>query len=171
MGFRRRAVIALAGCAALAAAPVRAQAFPPTEAGARALIAQFAPGSTVDVDAAMTRLRPTATDYRTVYGEPRASRLEAAHRQLWASGQVIAGKAGQTEILVVFASTDDLIAGKPVAGEFPGGYAKVAGDLRPGVPIVRFKFVEPGKTAGMAFDGLVHVNGRWVFIPGPWRVD
>lgn len=171
MGIRRRAVIALAGWAGLAAAPARAQAFPPTEAGARALIRQFALGSTVDAGAAMARLRPTATDYRTVYGEPRASRLEAAHRPMWDSGQAIAAKPGQTEILVVFASTDDLIARKPVADEFPGGYVKVAGDLRPGLPIVRFKFVEPGRTAGMAYDGLVHVNGRWVFIPGPWRVD
>jgi hypothetical protein len=22
---------------------------------------------------------------------------------------------------------------------------------------------------GMAFDGLVHVNGRWVLMPKPWR--
>jgi hypothetical protein len=53
--------------------------------------------------------------------------------------------------------------------EFPGGYKDVLAHMKPGIPIVRFKFVEPGKRLGMAFDGLVHVNGRWVLMPRPWR--
>jgi hypothetical protein len=56
-----------------------------------------------------------------------------------------------------------------VAGEFPGGYAQVAQYIVKDVPIVRFKFVKPGETMGMAFDGLIHVNGRWVFMPKPWN--
>ena len=38
------------------------------------------------------------------------------------------------------------------------------------VPIVRFKFVKQGETTGMAFDGLIYVNDRWVIMPKPWRV-
>ena len=43
--------------------------------------------------------------------------------------------------------------------EFPGGYKAVLPHLKPGNAIVRFKFVKPGETHGMAFDGLIHVNG------------
>jgi hypothetical protein len=35
--------------------------------------------------------------------------------------------------------------------------------------IYRFKFVEPGKDLGMAFDGLIYVNGHWRIFPKPWR--
>ena len=31
-------------------------------------------------------------------------------------------------------------------------------------------FVEPGESLGLAFDGLIFVNGRWVLMPKPWRV-
>ena len=42
--------------------------------------------------------------------------------------------------------------------------------IEPGHTIYRFKFVQPGKNIGMAFDGLVKVNGRWVIFPKPWRI-
>ena len=45
----------------------------------------------------------------------------------------------------------------------------MAGQLQSGVTLYRFKFVKPGEGLGMAFDGLVHVNGHWVIIPKPWR--
>jgi len=41
--------------------------------------------------------------------------------------------------------------------------------MKPGIPIVRFKFVEKGETSGLAFDGLVYVDGRWTLLPKPWR--
>jgi hypothetical protein len=169
----RRVVLSIVGlaCAVALVPAARATGFPPTLEGARAVVAQFAADASGDRRAAMARLRPSAADYRAVYREPRASKLEVAHKSLWESGQTIGGKAGQTELQVVLARTDDLIDGKPVAREFPGGYAQIVADLHRGLPIVRFRYVEPGKTSGMAFDGLVHVNGRWVFIPAPWRVE
>ncbi|MCW5749058.1 MAG: hypothetical protein KIT36_22905 [Alphaproteobacteria bacterium] len=145
-------------------------AFPPTQDGARALLAQFLPGSTADKSAAMKRLQPTTADYRAVYKEPLAGKLEEANRRHWQSGAKLGGRPDQTELLVVFTTTDDLINGKPVLGEFPGGYRRVTDHMNRGLPIVRFKYVKPGSASGMAFDGLVHVNGRWVFMPKPWSV-
>jgi len=29
--------------------------------------------------------------------------------------------------------------------------------------------VKQGETIGLAFDGLVYVNGHWVIMPKPWR--
>ena len=36
---------------------------------------------------------------------------------------------------------------------------------------MRFKFVKPGQTFGMAFDGLVYINGKWCIFPKPYRID
>jgi len=148
--------------------PVAAESFPGTEAGARALLMQFLPNSKADKAAAMRSLRPTAADYRAIYKDPLAGRLEQEHRKIWDAGTVLAGKPEQTELLLVVVRTDDLIDGKPALAEFPGGYKKVVDEMKRGLPIARFKFVQPGSDTGMAFDGLVHVNGRWVLIPKPW---
>ncbi|HKV00459.1 MAG TPA: hypothetical protein VJR58_34480 [Vineibacter sp.] len=150
------------------ARPVAAESFPGTEAGARALLKQFLPDAKADKAALMRSLRPTAADYRAVYKDPLAGRLEQEHRKIWDAGTVLAGKPDQTELLLLVVRTDDLIDGKPALGEFPGGYKKVVGEMKRGLPIARFKFVKPGSGTGMAFDGLVYVNGRWVLIPKPW---
>jgi hypothetical protein len=80
-----------------------------------------------------------------------------------------APKEGQTDLLIVFATTRELFDRKPVLGEFPGGYKDVLQYFKIDVPIVRFKFVKPGETLGYAFDGLIYLNGRWVIMPKPWR--
>ena len=83
---------------------------------------------------------------------------------------VISPKAGQTELLLWNATSEELNEGTGDAGQFPGGYQEAAKHLKPGVTWYRFKFVEPGKTLGMAFDGLACINGRWTIFPEPWRV-
>lgn len=143
-------------------------AFGPTEAGAEALLRRFlAPNAD---HAALTRdLAPTPADYRAVYREPLATALEQQYAPLWRNPPPIRPKPGQTALLLTIATTEALMAHEPVLAEFPGGYRRILDRMNPGVPIVRFKFVRPGETLGLAFDGLVHVNGRWVLIPKPWR--
>ena len=41
--------------------------------------------------------------------------------------------------------------------------------MKPGIPIVRFKFITKGETLGLAFDGLVYLDGQWKILPKPWR--
>lgn len=139
-----------------------------TEASARALLSAFLDPA-ADRVALTAALAPTDTDIRMVYKPPLSDALIAAYRKLFRPGVKIGPKHGQTDLLVVWTTTDHLIAGDPVLGQFPGGYRKVLGLMNPGVPIVRFKFVRPGETLGMAFDGLVFVNGHWVLMPKPWR--
>ncbi len=140
----------------------------PTEQDARRLLEGFL-DSGADKAALMRSLRPRTEDYEGVYKAPVAAALEKAHRRMWDSGEVIAARPGQTEILVIFATTDDLIDHTRIAKNFPGGYARIGPHIKRGIPIVRFKFVKPGEALGMAFDGLVYVNKRWAFIPKPWR--
>jgi len=72
-------------------------------------------------------------------------------------------------VLTWYATTKELREGNPILREFPGGYKKVAGLMQGEYPILRFKFVEPGETMGLAFDGLIFVNDHWVLMPKPWR--
>ncbi|MEZ4463477.1 MAG: hypothetical protein R3F60_28240 [bacterium] len=142
---------------------------PGTEAGAKELLTKLLdPGA--DHAALSKALRPTKADYEAVYGKDAAEKLEATYGPAWEQGKlVIKPNDGQTELKLWSASAEELKAGTGNAGEFPGGYKKIADKLQAGVTIYRFKFVKPGESLGMAFDGLVHVNGHWVIMPKPWR--
>lgn len=139
------------------------------EEGALALLKQFV--SPNADHAALTRsLRPTSADYRTLFDAPLASRIEAVQTKDWDSGKaVIKPKPSQTEVKLWSATGADLAAGKGSSKAFSGGYAKIGKHLAPGVTFFRFKFVEPGKETGTAYDGLAFVNGHWVIAPKPWR--
>jgi hypothetical protein len=155
------------------AAPTPAKSnFPATEEGAKALLSQFLkPGA--DLAALSMQLKPTSADYRAVFAaEEMAKRAEQVYGGLWGmvSKRPIGPKPGQTELLLWSATTDELKAGTGNAGKFPGGYKRAAEHLKPGLTVYRWKFVEPGKTLGMAFDGLYNIGGRWVLMPKPWRI-
>ncbi|MBW2734644.1 MAG: hypothetical protein JRH20_19825 [Deltaproteobacteria bacterium] len=146
-------------------------AFPATEVGAKAMLQQF-----LKADADRTKLslalKPQSADYGKVFADAAtAKKAEAAYSKLWESvpKRPFGPKEGQTEILLWGATTDDLKEGKGNASKFPGGYKKVAAQLKSGLKVYRFKFVKPGSTLGMAFDGLYNIEGRWVLMPKPWR--
>jgi len=139
------------------------------EAGARALLMKFlAPGA--DYPALSKPLRPATADYGALFDADTAAKLGPQYDQHWdKEPMVIAPKAGQTELKLVAATTEDLQAGKGNAGEFPGGWKRVAPHLKAKQTWYRFKFVKPGEDLGMAFDGLTFVNGHWVMTPKPWH--
>ncbi len=90
-----------------------------------------------------------------------AEKLRAYAETLYASlpADQSAAKPGQTEILITGPELKDL----------PGGYGKAIEHFKPGVEIYGFKYVEPGKTTGMAYDGLFRRDGQWFFLPKAWR--
>jgi hypothetical protein len=63
-----------------------------------------------------------------------------------------------------------LISGNAAARAFPRGWKRMRPHVQPGVTWVRFKCVEPGESLGMAYDGLVLLDGRWRLFPEPWLV-
>lgn len=138
------------------------------QAQGKALLTKFLDPAT-DRGALTMQLKPTDADIRAVYAEPLASKLIAGYAGMYQAGAAIGPKPGQTQLLYVQTTTGALKSGAPVAAEFPGGYKEVTKYILKDVPIVRFKFVAPGETLGMAYDGLIHVNGRWVYMPKPWR--
>ncbi len=139
------------------------------DTGAKALLERFLKPGT-DHLALSRALRPKAADYAAVYAGDAAKKMDGVYGPAWDADQIrVKPKEGQTELLLWGATSEELKASTGNAPKFPGGYARVKDALKPGVRLYRFKFVKPGAKIGMAFDGLVHVNGRWVLIPKPWR--
>jgi hypothetical protein len=155
----------------LAALPsVRGQSSGDATAEARKVLEAFLqPGA--DLKALSLQLRPTAAEVAQVYEESFAQKLHALYDPAWSAGAlVLAPKEGQTALLLDDVSSDSIRAWDAKAQEIlPGGYEQVKGDIKPGLTIYRFKFVKPGETTGMAFDGLVRVGDRWIILPKPWR--
>ena len=163
------ALLFLTFALAFATAANAAETFPGTEAGATSFLKEFLkPGA--DHAALSKQLRPTTADYAAVFEADSSAKVAAVYDPAWEAGQiVVAPKAGQTEVKVFSATSDEMKSWTGNAAEFPGGWKDVAAKLKPGLKIYRFKFVEPGKDLGMAFDGLIYVNGNWRIFPKPWR--
>jgi hypothetical protein len=140
-----------------------------TEAGAKALLEAFLkPGA--DLAALTKPLLPTKADCEAVFVGDAAGKAAEAYSRAIATGQVvIRPNPGQTQLLLFSATTDDFKKRTDKAREFPGGYGMIAEKLKPGLAVYRWKFVEPGKTLGMAYDGLYYINGKWTWLPKPWR--
>ncbi len=143
--------------------------FPGTEEGAKALLQGFlAAGAD---RAAMTRsLRPAAEDYEAIFTADVLTDVKAKYEEQWGKEEyVVEAREGQTELQLWKATTEQLRDGSGDANQFPGGYKKIADKLKPGLTFYRFKFVQPGDKHGMAYDGLVFVNGHWVMVSKPYR--
>lgn len=147
--------------------------FPAGEEGAKQLLSEFLKADT-DKLALTAALKPKPEDYMAVFAtEEMGKKAQAYYEELWQmlGKSPIMPKPNQTELLLHAATTDELKAGTGNASEFPGGYKDVAAQFKPGLTLYRWKFVEPGQTLGMAFDGLCNIDGRWILIPKPWRIQ
>lgn len=115
-------------------------------------------------------LRPEPGDYERVFAAEHAARAQEAYEALWAGPEAYpAPRRGQTELLCEVAWAEDLGAEQPPP-LFPGGILRVAPLLLPGRAWVAWKFVKPRSREGMAFCGLVWLDGRFAFFPKPYRV-
>ena len=138
---------------------------------AKAFMGEFVkPGA--DHAALTKKVIPQAGDYEKVFEAELATKAKPHYEKMFSDPNgKIAPKDGQTELLIWSATTEELRAGTGDAGQFPGGYKEGAANLKPGVTWYRFKFVTPGSTIGMAYDGLTYVNGHWALFPKPWRLN
>ena len=105
---------------------------------------------------------PTAEQIQKIAATPGAAKkitdwAVAVYESIPANAST--AKEGQTETIVRGPSLDEL----------PGGYGDVRDQFAEGVSIYGFKYVTPGATVGMAYDGLFKVDGEWIFIPKAWR--
>lgn len=109
-------------------------------------------------------LRPADSEYDAVFVGPAVGWAAAGYRRLWDSRPAITATSRADNLEVAIAPSHTLATPK---GLFPGGYARVAQHLRPGVDWLAWRFV--GGRATLAYDGLVWIGERWVWFPRPWR--
>lgn len=146
--------------------------FPGTIDGAKQLLEVFMkPGA--DVKKLSMELAPTQADFKTYFVKAVVGKAENVYGPAWEKNQIVIGPkpgAGQTELIIWSSTTDEIKSWTGVAAkQFPGGYQRIGKDLNPGITVYRFKFVKPGETLGMAYDGLVFMNNHWTIFPKPWR--
>jgi hypothetical protein len=157
------------GSASPPSPPPDLKSFPNTAAGAKALVSELAkPG--VDAAALSLQLRPTTADYKSIFDAATAAKIDRVYSPEWDKGTfVVSARPGQTEVQMASATVADIKAKNEKSKALPAPYAIVAAHLVGTATIYAFRFVEPGKTDGNTFDGLVYLNGHWVLIPRPWR--
>ncbi len=145
--------------------------FPANEEGAKTMLKEFAkPGA--DTAALSKQLRPTKADYEAVFDAEFAAKAMALYDPAWEAGKMVltTNDAARTDVILYPSTSDEVKSWTGAAAkDFAGGWKDVAPHLKPGVKIYRFDFVEPGKTVGMVYEGLVNINGNWRIFPKPWR--
>lgn len=144
--------------------------YPGTEAGAKEMLSAFLkPGA--DLKNLTMSLRPSKADYAAVFSADLAAKVAALYDPGWEAGAlVLTPKEGQTELMLQSVPSAEIRAWSPAASRaLPGGYEKIKDQIKDGLTVYAFKFVKPGESSGMAYDGLVHVNGQWRIFPKPWR--
>ena len=127
------------------------------------LEAAFATG-----DAPSLPWKPNPEDYATVFTPAVAEGVKLVYDAMWEEPPELFARPGQS-IVRVQAAWSHEVGNAESASDFPGGYSQIVQHLRPHVPWVCFTFTEPGEVIGMAYDGLVYLDGRWVWFPKPWR--
>ena len=136
---------------------------------ARLLLQPFLqPGA--DCAALTAALHPRPEDHALAFEPAWAGLARSAYERIFQDPRaVIAPKPGQTELLLAAATAEQLRSQAPPR-TFPGGFAELGPALRPGAIWLCWKFVEPGRSLGMAFDGLCRIEGRFAWFPKAWRV-
>lgn len=143
--------------------------FQGNEEGARALLEYLVEATDKERALVTQYLKPSSKEIQKVFDLAIQDKMQAYIDNQWQQNPVITPKVGQTQVLLWVATSEDLKNNRGNANAFPGGYKKIAAYLKPELTFYRFKFAEPGESLGMAYDGLIYVNDKWVLFPKPWR--
>jgi hypothetical protein len=127
---------------------------------------------TQDTEGHLTaQLRPRPGDAERVFVPEVAKAAAEAYEKLWTTTPPRITRASSgSRITCHLAPAGMLAEPNLLSREFPGGWRAVASLLQPQRVWAAWKVIEPGKTAGMAYDGVVWVDDRWVWYPKPYRV-
>lgn len=117
-------------------------------------------------------LMPREEDYGLVFVKEIAPVAQAAYGKLWADRENLWRRPGpqQRDILCYVAPAGMLTYENELSRPFPGGYQAIASRLKSSRVWVAWKYVVPGASSGLAFNGLVWVDDHWAWFPKPYRV-
>ena len=146
--------------------------FPPGKEGVEQMLEYILNASNKDRKAITEWLKPSKEDCDSVFSTDLAEKVYKYQRKLSREVRIIIRPLlkNQTEYIFWEASSQELFDYTSEARFFPGGYKEVASYLRPDLEFYRFKFIQPGRKLGSAYDVLVYINGKWCLIHRPWAV-
>jgi len=124
-----------------------------------------------DRDGSLTaQLRPRSEDYARAFLPQYAEAARTAFEAIWAEPPRVSPALPGSELKLNIAPAGMLVDDNALSWNFPGGYRSVAPLLDPHRVWVAWKLIAPGKSAGMAYDGLVWLDDHWAWFPKPYRV-
>lgn len=157
------------GSAAAPLAPVPHMTFPGTPEGAKQVANEFLKPNINVVNTARA-LRPDAADYAAVFIGDAGEKVRKFYDPSWERGHIaVKIIPGQTELIMNSVTHEEIKAGSPKAAACPAAWKEIVDQLSPTVTVYCFKFVKPGETLGMTYDGLIFVNGHWALFPKPFK--
>ncbi len=109
-----------------------------------------------------TQFKPTESALNEIAANAEAlEKLQAYAESVYKDldGAPALARPDQTEIIVFGPALEDL----------PGGYSSVREHFKSEAKFYGFKYVVPGETSGMSFDGVFEVEGKWYFLPKAHR--
>lgn len=116
-------------------------------------------------------LRPRDEDYARVFTGEAAEIARRGYEAMWSAPLDLARpSAEQTQLLCYLAPAGMLSEENELSRHFPAGFRGIAHRFHPHRVWVRWKYVRPGETSGIAYDGLVWCDDHWAWFPKPYRV-
>lgn len=109
-----------------------------------------------------TQYKPTESALNAI-----AANAEALEK-LQAYAESVYKELDQAHALASPEQTEIIVFG-PALEDLPGGYSNAREHFKAGVKVYGFKYVVPGETSGMSFDGAFEVEGKWYFLPKAHR--
>lgn len=110
--------------------------------------------------------KPQPDDFARVFTEQLAPIAAQHYTTLWSQPVEITARPENTQLVVVSSLAEEL----KDSSAFPGGYKNLTG-LLPGRVWLAWKYVRPGESLGMSYDGLVFLEDRFAWFPKPWRLQ
>lgn len=147
--------------------------FPPGEEGVEQMLEFILEASNKERKALSAWLRPDLESCKAVFDDRIALKVFKYQKRLKREVNLVIRPLlkDQTEYLLWGANQEAIASYSSAdARSFPGGYRELADYMNPEYEFFRFKFVQPGRKLGSAYDVLVHVNGKWCMIHRPWVV-
>ena len=97
--------------------------------------------------------------------------IEQAGRAVhWTYANLVLWAAGTQGVTITNGATvDELKNGTGKSASCPAAWKDIVDQLNPSITVYCFKFVKPGETLGMTYDGLIFVNGHWAMFPKPFK--
>ncbi|HEX5127653.1 MAG TPA: hypothetical protein VFW00_12985, partial [Rhodocyclaceae bacterium] len=116
------------------------------------------------------QLRPRSEDYAKAFTANIADAARTAYESLWDEAPRVEHTASNSKLICHIAPAGMLVDDNELSRFFPGGYRSIAPLLVANRVWVAWKYIAPGQTAGMAYDGLVWLDDHWAWLPKPYRV-